>query len=214
MLHIERFEVNMVGENCYILSEPEGESVIIDCGAFYPEEQNAIANYIASKKLHPTHLLLTHAHFDHIFGCQFIYDNYGLLPEMTSKELSLYNNLSTQLVHILHKKITWPLPPHGKTIDDGDIITFGKHSLHVIATPGHTPGGVCFYEPTEHLLFSGDSLFQYSIGRTDFPGGSMKDLVQSLQKRILTLSDNVRIYPGHGPTTSIGAEKHYNAFLK
>ena len=98
-------------------------------------------------------------------------------------------------------------------LNEGDSIEFGTHQFSVIHTPGHTPGGVCFYCSEEKVIFTGDSLFQMSIGRTDFPGGNYRELIESLDTKIMTLPEDVQVYPGHGNPTTIGFEKQHNPYL-
>lgn len=213
MLTIQRFQVNFIEENCYVVSDDTREAVIIDCGAFFPEEHKAIAAYVSEQHLTLRHLLCTHGHFDHVFGAQFVADTYGLNPEMCHLEVSTYQQAKTQMAAFLHRDFPLSLPPVGNTFKENDVITFGHHQLRVIETPGHTPGGVCFYDETEQVLFSGDSLFRYSIGRCDLPGGDETQLVRALREKVLALPENVKVLPGHGEATTIGEEKMYNRML-
>lgn len=214
MLHIQRFTVNMIEENCYVLSDETGEAVIIDCGAFFPEEKKNIREYIEQNRLRPKRLLNTHGHFDHVFGAAFVHDTYGLRPEMLTAEAATYAAAAGQMRMFLHRDLPLVTPPAGPAFNDGDLLTFGSHTLRAIATPGHTPGGVCFYCEAEGCLFSGDSLFRHAIGRTDLPGGSEAALVGSLRARVLTLPDDVRVFPGHGDETTIGEERRANFYLQ
>lgn len=214
MLSIKKFVVNMVEENCYVISDETKEAVIIDCGILFPQETETFRKYIESENLNIAHLINTHCHFDHIFGDGFIYKTYNVLPEMPRNDVQLYKQLPKQLEMFLHRELPIIQPPIGQIFDAGETITFGNHRLDIISTPGHTQGGVCFYCEKEHVLFSGDSLFLHEIGRTDLPGGSLTNLVNSLKTNILTLPENVIVYPGHGDSTTIGEEKRNNPFLQ
>lgn len=205
--------MNMVVENCYIISDESKEAIIIDCGAYGPKNEALISEYIEKENLVPVHQIYTHAHFDHVFGCNFISENYHILPECHEADVALYMNMKEQHRMFLGSDDDVRMPPLGRILTEGDKISFGTHTLEVIHIPGHTPGGVCFYEQKEQVLFTGDSLFQMSIGRTDFPGGSYAALTDSLKKKITVLPDNVKVYPGHGPTTTVGFEKENNPYL-
>lgn len=212
--HIKTFTVNFIEENCHVLSDDSGEAVIVDCGAFFPEECDALARYLDGENLRPRHLLCTHAHFDHLFGAQFLYDRYGLQPAMAADELPTYLAAADQMRQFLHRDLPLGLPPHGRLLAEGDTITFGHHTLSVIATPGHTPGGLCYYCGEEGLLLSGDSLFRRAIGRCDLPGGNAADLTESLRRKITgALPNEVRVLPGHGPATTVGEERRENPYL-
>lgn len=206
MLIIQSFKVNFIEENCYVVSDETKEAVIIDCGAADQKEFQQISDYIKDMNLKPVRLLLTHGHFDHILGCQYVYDAYGLKPEMHTADRFLYENISDQFLSILHKNVSVPMPPAGKPFDDNDEISFGRLKLKVISAPGHTPGSVCFYCENNNALFSGDTIFQHAIGRTDFPYGSQDALQHSLIHKIFQLPKATTIYPGHGPATSVDAE--------
>ena len=213
MLYIQRFVVNMIEENCYLLWDETGEAAIVDCGAYFDEDREEIQKFVAEKKLNVVLHLLTHGHFDHIFGAQFVSDTYGVLPQMAKTETENYSSQNEQLRMFLHRDLPLSIPPFGKILDDGETVTFGHQKFTVIYTPGHTPGGVCYYNEKEKVLLSGDSLFQGSIGRTDFPGGNGRDLIASLSQRVLTLPDDVTVLPGHGPQTTIGDEKRNNPYF-
>lgn len=213
MLTIQRFVVNMVAENCYVVNDATLEAVVIDCGVLYPEEAMHLRDYVTSHNLRVRHLLQTHCHFDHIFGAGFAYKQWEVLPEMHRNEVKLYRALPKQLAVLLHRQIPIVQPPVGRIFEWGDEFCFGGHSLVALASPGHTPGGTCFYCPTEGLLFSGDSLFRGAIGRTDFPGGDAQKLVRSLKENILTLPESTTVLPGHGEQTTIGWEKVHNPYL-
>ena len=213
MLNIQRFVVNMIEENCYLLWDETGEAAIVDCGAYFEEDREEIQKFVEEKKLTIVHHLLTHGHFDHIFGAQFVSETYGVLPQMAKTETENYSSQNEQLKMFLHRELPLNIPPFGKILDDGDTVTFGHQEFKVIYTPGHTPGGVCYYNEKEKILLSGDSLFQGSIGRTDFPGGSGQALIKSLSERILTLPEEVTVLPGHGPQTTIGDEKRHNPYF-
>lgn len=214
MICIQRFVVNLLEENCYVVHDAHTrEAFIIDCGAYSAEERTALTRYVADKALHITHLLNTHSHFDHIFGAQFIFDTYGIRPEMHRLELPAYGHANEQIRTFLHRDMHIALPEAGPTFDDNATFPLGSTMLKALPTPGHTPGGVSFYAGTEGVLFSGDSLFRHSIGRTDFPGGNGAQLVRCLQERVLTLPDDVTVLPGHGPQTTIGEERQNNPYL-
>lgn len=212
MLTIQRFECNMLQENCYIISDETKECVICDCGAYYPAERAAIVDYIRDNGFAPVHLLSTHGHIDHNFGNNTIFDEFGLKPEVHKEDQHLMDMLAEQAEALVGITLDYAMPPVGKYFGDGDEITFGSHRLKVIETPGHSKGSVFFYCPEEAIALSGDTLFRNSIGRTDYLGGSMFQIIQSL-RMICQLPDNTVVYPGHGPQTTIGTELSSNPYL-
>lgn len=212
MLNIERFQCNMLQENCYIVSDETKECVIIDCGAYYPEERNAIAEYVKTQELKPVHLLVTHGHLDHNFGNGTIYKEFGLKPEVAQPDENLMKNLPQQAASFYQMKIEDTFPPIGHFFEDGEVIQFGCHKILVIPTPGHSKGSVTFYCEAEHVAFTGDTLFRQSIGRTDFKGGSMFQIINSL-RFLAQLPDETRVLPGHGDATTIGNELAHNPYM-
>ncbi len=205
-MKIESFTNGMFAENCYIaIDEAANEAVIIDPGS-QPQD---ILNWIADADCIVKYVLNTHGHSDHIGANTAVCDKFGVklgihpldAPMLTDSKLnlSIYSGDA-----VLSKKADFFL-------NENDIITFGNSKLKVVHTPGHSPGGICL--AGEKIIFSGDSLFAESIGRTDLPGGSMSDLVSSLKEKIMTLSEDIAVYPGHGPATTIGHEKKYNPYV-
>lgn len=213
MLKIKTFVVNPICENCYVVNDESGEAVIIDCGAGSVHDNESLRSYIESERLRLVHHLCTHAHFDHIMGSPFLYETYGLIPEIHVAEQTVYDQMPQMMQAFLGRPFTAALPVVRHHLNDGDIVAFGSHHFQVIATPGHTPGGVCFYCEAERVLFCGDTLFCMSIGRTDLPGGNYGQLIHSVTGRLMTLPDEVKAYPGHGEFTTIGAERTNNPYL-
>ena len=213
MIQIKRFTCNPLEENCYVVSDDTQECVIIDCGAFYQEENNAIINYIQKGNLSPVHLIATHGHLDHNFGNSTIFNEFGLKVEVCSEDDYLIEDLPKQATDLFGIDINHDQPEVGRWLKDGDTITFGTHTLKVLQTPGHTPGSALIYCEEEHTCFTGDTLFRMSIGRTDFEGGSWSEMCNSLKQVLAALPADTKVYPGHGPLTTIGEEVQYNPYM-
>ena len=214
MITVKRFTCNVLAENCYVVSDESHEAVIIDCGVMYQEEGIAITQYIRDNGLHPLHLLCTHGHFDHCMGNGLIYREFGLKPEAHTGDQFLMETMQQQTTDILGVALPMEVPPVGRYLTDKDAITFGSHTLRILHTPGHTPGGVTYYCKEEGIAFSGDTLFRMSIGRTDFKGGSYEQIVHSLREVLAVLPPDTKVYPGHGPETTIADEIRYNPYMK
>ena len=212
MIKIKTFVCNMLQENCYVMSDETNEAVIIDCGAFYPEEQQAIADYIEREQLTPVRLIATHGHFDHNFGNSFVWHRYGLKPEVTAEDLPLMD-IRRQMRSMMGMDYEIEQAPTGRLLNTKDDVTFGSHSLRVLPTPGHSRGSVTLYCEAEHVAFTGDTLFRMSIGRTDFEGGSWSEMCNSLKQVLAALPADTKVYPGHGPLTTIGEEVQYNPYM-
>lgn len=211
MINIKKFECNMLSENCYIVSDETGECMIVDCGAYGPFEQKAIEDYINGNSLTPKLHVLTHAHFDHVLGCKFLHDTYGLQPVVCESDADTYKDVKKYAAEF---GVTFndEMPVIGRCVNDGDEVSFGNHTFKVIHTPGHSRGCVVYYSDEESTAFTGDTLFRGSIGRTDLPGGSMFQIIQSL-RMLMQLPDNTVVLPGHGPETTIGKELASNPYL-
>lgn len=213
-IQVKLFTVNMVEENCYLVYDRNREAVMIDCGAYYPGEREEIARFIEEKGLTLRRLLCTHGHFDHVFGADYIVKSYGTKLEMAEAEVDNYQQQNELLRRVMHRDLPISLPEPSALFSDGETLKTGEMDILVIATPGHTPGGVCFYLESEGLLFSGDSLFHGSIGRCDLPGGDESQLIKGLRARVLTLPESVTVLPGHGEATTIAEEKAHNLYLR
>lgn len=197
MLHIKKFHFNPLRACCSVLWDDSApQCVIVDPGFADPGEKKELTDFISSNGLIPVKILLTHGHFDHVFGVKDCAETYGAAVYMHPADREMTEGLESADLH------------------DGDVIEAGPAlKLHVIATPGHTPGGVCFYESEAKVLLSGDTLFAGSIGRTDLPGGEYDDLIRSIMDKLMGLDGDVAVIPGHGPETSIGEEAMRNPFL-
>lgn len=211
-MKIKAITCNMLQENCYVVSDETRQCVIIDCGAYYETERKALVAYINDEHLKPVHLLVTHGHLDHNFGNNTVYENFGLQPEVSEADLKMMENLASQAKTFYQLDLNYNFPAVGRTFQPNEVISFGNHQLSVIETPGHSRGSVTFYCKEENVAFTGDTLFKTSIGRTDFPGGSMFQIINSL-RLLAQLPDNTTVYPGHGEPTSIGWELAHNPYM-
>ena len=211
-LTIHCFAFNMIQENCYIVSDDTHECVIIDCGAYWQDERDELVDYIKSNHLKPIRLLSTHGHLDHHFGDNTVFEHFGLGPEVSMEDEYLYKSLHYQAENLFHLKLNYKFPPVSHYFEEGENIHFGLHELRVVPTPGHTQGSVTFYCEKEAIVFTGDTLFQGSVGRTDLDGGSMFQLINSLRE-LAQLPDDTKVYPGHGDPTTIGFEVAHNPYM-
>lgn len=214
MLNIQRFVCNPIRENTYVVSDDSNECVIIDCGAWYDDEKEAIKEYINDNHLVPKHLIATHGHVDHHLGDKFVYDTWGLKPEVDGSDAEFIKALPQHANDVcgIEGLTADDFAPVGKWLTGADTIQFGNHKFTILETPGHSPGGVAYYCESEKVLFTGDTLFRGTIGRTDVGGGSMFMIIQSL-RMLSQLPDNVKVYPGHGESTTIGYEVSTNPYL-
>ena len=212
MIKIETFVVNPIQENCYVVSDETKECVIIDCGALSESEQKAIITYIKEEKLKPVHNLGTHGHLDHHFGDAVIEKVFKLKPEVEKGDAVLMQSPKEAARHMFGMELPEDLPAGNLSLTAEGNINFGSHVFQVIPTPGHSQGSVSFYCAKENVVFTGDTLFKGSIGRTDFPGGNRFQIISSL-RRLAQLPDATVVYPGHGPQTTIGYELAHNLYM-
>jgi len=212
-MKIKTFEFNQLGANTYVLSDETGECVIIDPSCFYTDEKEILINYIIDSDLVVKHLLNTHLHFDHVFGNSLIYDQFEVRPEAHKADEILLTTMNNQLTTFGFSPTQEPVIPIGTYLKENDIVTFGKQKLYVFEIPGHSPGSIIFYDEENGCAFVGDVLFRGSIGRTDLPNGNHLQLVEGIKEKLFKLPSETVIYPGHGPSTTIGYEKKYNPFL-
>lgn len=212
MIKIQKFIFNLFQENTYLVwDEISKESAIIDPGSFSDTEQKSISEFVSVNNLYLKYLILTHAHIDHIFGCNFVKKNYTLKFYMPEGELPLLKNAEKQ-ADMFDLKIEPPPLPDYFIKEELDLY-LGNSKINFLSTPGHSPDEYCIYLEAEKICFTGDVLFDRSIGRTDLWGSSQVKLMKSIKSKLLTLPDEVIIYPGHGNDSTIGIEKLNNPFL-
>ncbi len=203
MLKVEIAVVSMFATNCYLVySEPTRATLVIDPGA----EAKKIIDIIKRLNLDPKYIINTHGHIDHIGANGKIKAEFNVPIMLHKNDVDLYHNPGFGLKHVLKKQ---PQPDH--FLKEDDIISIGSDNFKVIETPGHTQGGISILSGA--CLFSGDTLFAGSIGRTDLAGGSYRELMSSIHEKLLTLPADTKVYPGHGPLTTIGEETVSNPFL-
>ena len=212
MSEIKTFYVNSLRECLYVLSSAVKECVIVDPGCQNDRERARVDDYIEAEGLKPACILLTHAHFDHVLSVPHFAEKYGIPAVMNAADCGLLSHLH-DYTNLFGMEF---LPMDGVTfryVSDGDIISYAGFSFRVIGTPGHTNGGVCYLEENERILFTGDTLFEGSIGRTDFEESGEEDMLISLEK-LKRLDEDIAVYPGHGYNTTIGDELKTNPYLR
>lgn len=208
---VKTLTVGPLQANCYLVADEGSHKVaIIDPGG----EGENIRSVIEREHWKPVALINTHGHIDHIGANAFLKENYAIPLMIHSEDARFLSDSSLNLkMPGLEPVIS---PPPDRRLSDGDEITIGSLNLKVVSTPGHSLGGVCLLvqQPEEpDIIFTGDTLFAGGVGRTDFPGGSMRQLMHSIKTKLLPLPDETIIYPGHGPPSTIGEEKLTNPFL-
>lgn len=207
-LHIQAFCLGQWMTNCYVIHGRSGDCWIIDAG-FYPRP---LLEYIHSRRLAVTSVLLTHAHVDHIAGLSAIRAVMPGVPILIhEREEQFLTNPELNLSIVLEEPIVAPAATG--VLTDGQTLTLDGLTFQVLHTPGHSPGGVTFYQKDHAVALVGDALFAGSIGRTDFPTSDHQALMDSIRTRLLTLPNQTRVLPGHGPETTIGRERAGNPFL-
>lgn len=199
--------LGVVGTNCYIVSNDDTkEAVVIDPG----DQAQKVNDFLEKKGLTPKAILLTHGHFDHIMGVDGVRDKWHISVYVSEPEKALMEDPALNGCGMIGRSVSVKADHYLK---DKEAVTFAGMLFEVIYTPGHTGGGVCYYMPQIETLFSGDTLFEGSVGRTDLPTGSMSTLVRSIKERLASLPDDTKVLPGHGSSTTIEDEKKYNPYL-
>lgn len=210
MIRVKKFVFNIFGENCYVADDGSGECVIIDPGCLTAQEKDEVDGFLASNGLRPVMILLTHAHSDHIFGVRHLEDRYGIRAVMDRAEESSIKVFNPRMT-----ALGLPSPEEFgyDGVRGGDILHFGNTDIKVLSTPGHSPGGLCFLFEDDRAVFTGDTLFAGSIGRTDSDCASLDDLMESIFRSLMTLDGDIKVYPGHGPVSDIARERTTNPFI-
>ncbi len=209
---IEGIPVGPLQVNCWILGDEEaGKALVVDPG----EEADRITDFLAASGLAPVAFVATHGHFDHVGGVAELKRRFPATPFVAPEADLPYIERAAESAARWGLEVEAP-PLPDRYLRDGDELRAGSLVLRAIATPGHTPGGTCLHGEVDGrpVLVSGDTLFQGSIGRTDFPGGDLPTLLRSIRERLFVLPDETIVLPGHGPGTTIGTERRENPFLR
>ncbi len=203
---IDRLTLGNLQTNCYILSDEETK----ECAVFDPAaESDRIIAATQKRNLKVKYIVLTHVHIDHVMALDELKNATGAQIVSSNIEAELLNDSQGTLAELFSTN-----PPQSKVdikVSDGDVLPLGNSEIKFIHTPGHTVGGICIL--CEDILISGDTLFASSVGRTDFPGGSHSKLISSIKDKLMNLDDSIRVFPGHGMSTTIGAERAENPFI-
>ena len=210
-MEIKRLMLNPLCENTYIVWDDTKECVVIDAGAMSDRENQMVAAVIAENGLKPVMAINTHGHFDHVGGVMYLKEQYGVQFACSSKDKFLLDAATSQGTMFGLKCNA--APAIDVDLDVVDKVRFGNTELRVIKTPGHTPGHISLFAAEAKALFTGDTLFRESIGRTDLPGGDYSWIMKSILEQIIPLGDDVTIYPGHERESTIGHEVLYNPFV-
>lgn len=208
-MEVIKIESHIMQQNIYLyFDEDTKEGIVLDPGSM----GDKVIDIISKNNIKVKAILLTHGHFDHIGAAREIKEKTGAFIYSHSQEKGLTESPELNLSKTMKRKeISLSVD---KVFEHGDLFKVAKTSLEVIHTPGHTPGGVCYYDRKNGLIFTGDTLFKGSVGRSDFPGGSYDDLMSNIKNRLFTLPDSIKVYPGHGEDTTILQEINYNPFFR
>jgi len=212
MLNVSYFHYNVFSVNTWILWDEESNAVIVDPGCATDVERNSLLEFIREKSLRPQCILVTHGHGDHVAGVGFISSRLSIPVYMSQKEMDVMEEHLEVIEKYGLRKYYEPFP----IIDvvDGQVMKLLGRDWQVIETPGHSPGGLCWYCAQEEMLISGDTLFKGTIGRTDLPCCNYDELIVSIMEKIMGLPGSTNVLPGHGPTTTIAQERTSNPFLE
>ncbi len=205
---IEKLVLGPVATNTYILQKKDGDTAIVVDPA---DESIILLSKLEEIRAREVTVLITHAHFDHIMGAEFMRKERNARIGLHEDDLSLLAIKGGADFFGIHGP---DIREPDFLVAHGEIINLGNFNVQVIHTPGHSPGHVCYYDTREGVLFSGDLLFAGGIGRTDLPGGSYEQLMGSIRDKVLTLPEETKIFPGHGPETTLGDEIRNNPWLK
>lgn len=207
-MEIKNLVLGPVSTNCYFLINKETkETIIIDPA----DSADRICAKISGEQLMPVAILLTHGHFDHIWAVEEVGNTYSIPYYIYESEAELMESPDLNGSFLLKREIS---AKRDRIVKDREILTLAGFTIEVIHTPGHTAGSVCYYIPEEKALFSGDTLFYNSVGRTDLPTGDSEAIAVSIRERLLNLAEDTNVYPGHGMMTTIGREKRDNPYLR
>ncbi|PRD51879.1 MBL fold metallo-hydrolase [Sphingobacterium gobiense] len=212
MLNVHSFVFNAFQENTYIVYDDSGSCAIFDPGMSNHEEEAAFTSFITQHNLNPIALYNTHCHIDHVLGNHFVFEKYGLIPQFHEGEVPVLVAVQNMAPMYGFRYETSPIPE--LFLEENQTVKIGKYMLELLFIPGHSPAHLCFYSAENRFVIGGDVLFRNSIGRTDLPGGDHQQLLDNIRQKMYTLPDETVVYPGHGPSTTIGFEKETNPFVR
>lgn len=211
-MQIKKFIFSPFEVNTYILYDKSKKCIIIDPACNNKQEQDFLLKFINENRLKPVKLINTHCHLDHVFGNKFIADTFNLETEASKdEEFNISNAHNAANLYGIKMDAPYPIK---KYLKEGDKISFGFSELSILHVPGHTAGSLVFLSSEDKFIIAGDVLFKGSIGRTDLPGGDYDTLISQIKIKLFTLSEDIVVYPGHGPETEIGIEKQTNPFFQ
>jgi hydroxyacylglutathione hydrolase len=211
MIILKSFIFNELEVNAFVLHDESGACLIVDPGCKSPAQQQNLKKYITENNLRPECIILTHGHFDHVAGVAWTKNEFSCPVLMHKDDLFLVKN-AVQHASLFGIKMEDP-PMPDRFLDEGDPIRLGNSEISILHVPGHSPGSICLYMASDNLLICGDVLFKSSIGRTDLFGGDYDLLIRGIKEKLMTLPRETEVWPGHGPSTTIGAEYDTNPFL-
>ena len=210
-MNLAQFTFNPFSENTYVLYDETKECVIVDPGCSDSAEQKELVDFLESNGLNPVSLFNTHCHIDHVLGNKFISEKYNL--PLASHKGEAQELAGSMIAARMYGIAYDPSPEISIFYEEGDVFKFGNTQMQVLFTPGHSSSSICLFHKESNQLIAGDVLFYGSIGRTDLPGGDHETLIRSIKEKLMIISDEVRVYPGHGPSTTIGFERENNPFI-
>ncbi|MGI9551287.1 MAG: MBL fold metallo-hydrolase [Aurantibacter sp.] len=210
MLSIESFTFGPVQENTYVVYDETSEGIVIDPGCYESSEQLSLTQFVIDQNIQITKVVNTHCHFDHVLGNEFAKNTFKVplaIPESEKEVLRAVKSYAPTYGFTRYQEAEVD-----EFLTEDDIVKFGNTTFEILLVPGHSPGHLAFYHAESRTCMGGDVLFQGSIGRTDLPGGDHQTLINSIHEKMFMLPDDVVVYCGHGPPTTIGQEKKTNPF--
>lgn len=211
MITVKSFVFNPFQVNMFLLYDETKECVVVDAACMDSDEEKKLSNYISANNLKPVHLISTHPHIDHVAGNKFICNTYNIPLTIHKDGLPILKGVAQYAAAFGFDDVEYFEPKN--FISENDILKFGNSELKILYTPGHVNGSICLYSGKDNFVIVGDVLFNESIGRSDLPTGNHDILINSIKNKLLVLPENTMVYPGHGPTTTIGYEKKNNPYL-
>lgn len=207
LMKIEKWVLGELATNCYVVKNEEKKELVIIDPATCPQ---MLFEHLREDGYQPKAILLTHGHFDHVMGIEGLVKEFQIPVRLIKEETEVLADASLNLSSVFGSPYTYT---KGEPLEELEVLEYAGISFQVIHTPGHTKGGACYYVAEEETLFSGDTLFCQSVGRTDFPTGSMSTLVRSIKERLFVLPPQTKVYPGHGDATTIEEERYGNPYV-